>query len=386
MKVSVLCVLGLFLSIQCNASNLHNVVLSDTLLELNNVVHTEVVTLNLGIENSTGFPLEVIEVNNNRAKKVRLPWEGDALMQVGESQNLLILFKVPEGQFHQVIAVETNMGKKLVHIKGNAAAPVKVGSPPGARKWKSTYPDGKNFSLLEDTRKGGSPSDNMSKKKFRITYFYRNGEKQAIIERLGPNRFSKEEYFPNGKLLAKGEFSGTLERQLKEGEWKTYHANGQLASSGKFKYGLKKGYHQEWYSSGAERTKARYTTQRMSMNDRDNEAVVVKRQSIADWFEMFYPDGTKKYDFRKIKKGGIYFAWYPNGQLAHMRFDKKAGNADGNQINKQYCYDGTVILEKDEYRGTEKGQDIRQNNPSCYPYAGKTLLELCKPYLLPFEW
>lgn len=353
-------------------------IVNDSVITLDEVLHKETIHLTLNLSNTGDFPIEVIEIHNNKPPKFKLPWWGKTLIASGKTQKIDILFTAPKGDFVALLLLESTDGSRRITIKGHGTDPILKEDQGTASKVMTFYPDGKTFATYEDMRDSKSPNA-YNTKHYKYTYHYRNGQICNILTFKG-GKFNEYSFYPSGKQRATGDFKGTLKRPLKEGEWTFWHPSGKVAAEGKYKYGLKTGYHQEWYENGECQLRARYKVARMAQQDKANEAVLIRRQSSAEWFESYYEDGTKRYDYREIKRGGIYFAYYPNGQLNQMLFHKKGVD----QIDNRYCYDGTVISELDLYRGVDKKGQGKATDSACYPYAKTSLLDFFKPYLLPF--
>lgn len=343
--------------------------LSDTLLDADDVVLHEVREYTITLRNESEHPVDVYDVRREHSQHLPLIWSCRPLIPAGKQGTLKILYPFDQENTEEQIAVCTTKGIYFLKVKGSPQTPQlsKLHSKPG--RAVSLYPKGKPVFEMADTRKEPKAPNAFNEDEFVHTSYYTNGTVSVIITK-DKEGFHRQDFYPNGKIARKGAFIGSLQRQLETGEWQTWHANGQLQSVGNYKNGLKKGYHESFYAKGNLKDRTYYEVKKQKRRA-TTEFVIVPLTSLADWYEAYYPDGTKKMDYRSIKGGGISFAWFPNGQLNVMQFVK-----DGTtKIYKEYCWDGSLVRELDDFRmiAEHEGSDIPMD---CNPYGEKPLLNI----------
>lgn len=220
----------------------------------------------------------------------------------------------------------------------------------GTKKYEGTFKDGKP----EGIHNLFNPKGEVIR-----TKVYADGilTGEGIMDAAGNEQGPWEEFHPNGKLRAKGEYLNAK----RTGEWMFYHANGKTEQKGRYdKKGRPQGTWKWYYESGNLLREEQYLDGQREGNMTefsDSGGVITKGdflegQREGKW-EYYMGDYKELGEYRTGQMSGVWNAWFISNDQLKWKVNFVDGNPDGKY--KEYTIKGQPLREGKYVMGTKDG-------------------------------
>ena len=324
------------------------------------LVDGETVDIPLKLTNTTDQHIVILGIGTR--SMARFDWTGSQWIAPGKSGTVKFTFRPAMPWIDRDILIKTTAGDYSMHVTGISLEPVKTMTK-GNMKETVYYHNGQamyEYRTLGALYKGSSPTQSPY---HGYLEWYRDG-KLKMEATLEKGIYVATYYHHNGEKKAEGAFKGSVTDPEQQGLWIRYHSNGQKAAEGFYKNGVRKGVWQEWHANGALLSRAEYgvtkgkRTYKIQLTGGATVPGVGIRAkgkllgSYPKWYEEYYMNGKRKYDFVFFGKNdgnGLFSAWYRDGQMSAQRFIKKEEKG----VDRLWCRDGTALREFNSFRGLD---------------------------------
>lgn len=337
----------------------------------------EEVLVTVPLNNSSTKAVDIMLVTGPFSKVYK--WSGDSRVAPGGKGEIVFIYEPLLGKIDHDVFIYTVGHKHAIRLTGNCENGKSSESENGKVRTIS-HLNGQKMKEYRDLRSNTSKPRPETASQRSLTTWYRNGQKRMVAATTG-NEWKVSFFHPNGQKAGLGMWKGKPTQPKYTGEWTTWHDNGKIESKGKYKNGFRIGYWEFFYPDGTLKSRARYKKSSgfKSFNASEKEAAAkaniqvkggYRKGSHPLWYEEYYPDGQKKFDFTFIGKdesNGMFSAFFPNGQLNSQRFIKKGKTS----IDRLFCEDGIALYDRNEHRSV----DIKADNVSVACKGTINLLE-----------